>query len=161
MHSELRHRSLCSNWCRPFYGTLSRINSRFAGLEGIIGRHAAVRLGFIHTESRVRFTLTTRTLLLCIWNRDNSMDNIEAAAWTTVVSEFSPGQMREIFIFFQTFRPALESTQPPLQGVTGLLSAKAVGASRCVDHPHPSIAEVKERVDVMLLFILLVLHDLF
>jgi hypothetical protein len=100
-----------------------------------MGRHAAVRLGFIHTESRVCFTLTTRTLLLCIWNRDSSKDNIEAAAWTTVVSGFSPGWMRDIFIFFQTFRPALESTQPPIHWLLGTASA---GVKQCKSY----IAEI-------------------
>jgi hypothetical protein len=51
--------------------------------------------------------------------------------------------------FPHPFRPALGSTQPPIQSAPGL-SRWGKRASRGVDHPPPSSAEVIERVELYL-----------
>jgi hypothetical protein len=48
-----------------------------------------------------------------------------------------------IFLFSSASRPALESTQPPIQWVPGALSPRVKRAGRESDHSPPSIAEVK------------------
>jgi hypothetical protein len=51
--------------------------------------------------------------------------------------------------FAHPFRPALGSTQPPIQCAHGLTPrVKRPGGGD--DHPHPSSAQVKERVEVYL-----------
>ena len=47
--------------------------------------------------------------------------------------------------FLHPYSPALEPTQPPIQWVPGVTRP-----GRGVDHPHPSNAKVKERVEVHL-----------
>jgi len=51
--------------------------------------------------------------------------------------------------FPHTSRPALGSTQPPVRWVLGLSGGGGVNRrGRVVDHPLPSSAEVKERVQL-------------
>jgi hypothetical protein len=49
-----------------------------------------------------------------------------------------------IFLLITVPRPALESTQPPIQRVTGALSLGVKRLMREADHSLPSSAEVKE-----------------
>jgi len=51
--------------------------------------------------------------------------------------------------FLAPVTPALEPTQPPVQWVPGLLP-RVKGPERGVDHPPPSSAEAKERVELYL-----------
>jgi hypothetical protein len=48
------------------------------------------------------------------------------------------------FLFSKSSRPALRSTQPPIQWVTGALSAGVKRPGREVDHSPPTSAEVKK-----------------
>jgi hypothetical protein len=50
--------------------------------------------------------------------------------------------------FTHPSRPALGPTKPPIQWVPGLSAVKRPG--RGFDHPPPSSAEVKERVEIYL-----------
>jgi hypothetical protein len=57
--------------------------------------------------------------------------------------------------FLHTSRPDLGPIQPPIQWIPGLFPVGGGGgggksAGACVDHPHQSSAEVKERVDLYL-----------
>ena len=56
-------------------------------------------------------------------------------------------------------RPAIGPTQPPVQGVPGLLPGNKAAGSWCWT-PTPSSAEVKEGVELYF-YTLLVLHGLF
>jgi hypothetical protein len=49
----------------------------------------------------------------------------------------------KIFLFYTGSRPALSHTQPPIQGVTGILSTGVMRPVRETDHTPPSTSEVK------------------
>jgi hypothetical protein len=55
-----------------------------------------------------------------------------------------------MFPFDIMSRPALESTQPPIQWVLGALSLGVKRPEREADHSLPSSAEVKECVELYL-----------
>jgi hypothetical protein len=55
-----------------------------------------------------------------------------------------------IFSFTTASRPALEPTQPPIQGVPGALSLRAKRPGREADHSPPSSAEVKRCMELYL-----------
>jgi hypothetical protein len=55
-----------------------------------------------------------------------------------------------IFLFFTASRPALGSTQHPIQGVKGTFSLGVNRPRREADHSPPSTAEVKECVELYL-----------
>jgi hypothetical protein len=57
---------------------------------------------------------------------------------------FDSQQGLGIFLFTTVSRMALESTQPPMQWVTGNLSLEVKWLGREADHSPPSSAEVKE-----------------
>jgi hypothetical protein len=59
----------------------------------------------------------------------------------------SPGR---IFLLTTASRPALGSTQPPIQWVPGALSLGVKRPGREADHSPPSSAEVKECVELYL-----------
>jgi len=48
-----------------------------------------------------------------------------------------------IFLFTTVSRPALDPTQPPIQGLPGALSLRVKWLRREADHSPPSSAEVK------------------
>jgi hypothetical protein len=54
-----------------------------------------------------------------------------------------PGKEQGIFLFFTASRPALESTQPPIQWVSGILASEVKPSERKVDLSSQSSAEVK------------------
>jgi len=51
--------------------------------------------------------------------------------------------MMRFFLFATASRPVLESTQPPLQWVSGVFTRGVKRAGRETDHSPPSSAEVK------------------
>jgi hypothetical protein len=55
----------------------------------------------------------------------------------------SPGRVKN-FLFSMSSRPALESTQPPIQWVPGALSPWVERPGREADHSPPTSAEVNE-----------------
>jgi hypothetical protein len=55
-----------------------------------------------------------------------------------------------IFLFTTASRTALVPTQPPIQWVPGALSLAVKRAGREADHSPPSIAEVKQSVELYL-----------
>jgi hypothetical protein len=55
----------------------------------------------------------------------------------------SPGRDKN-FLFSKSPRPALRSTQPPIQWVPGALSPRVKRPGRVVDHSPPTSAEVKK-----------------
>jgi hypothetical protein len=55
----------------------------------------------------------------------------------------SPGRVKN-FLFSKSSRPALRSTQPPIQWVPGALSPGVKWPRREVDHSPPTSAEVKK-----------------
>jgi hypothetical protein len=55
----------------------------------------------------------------------------------------SPGRVKD-FVFSTSSRPALGSTQPPIQGVSGDLSPKVKRPGREADHSPPASADVKK-----------------
>jgi hypothetical protein len=57
--------------------------------------------------------------------------------------ESSPGGVKN-FNFSKSSRPALSSTQPPIQWVPGALSPGVKRPGREVDHSPPASAEVKK-----------------
>jgi hypothetical protein len=54
----------------------------------------------------------------------------------------SPGSVKN-FLFSTSSRPAVGSTQPPIQWVPGTLSPGVKRSGREADHSPPAIAEVK------------------
>jgi hypothetical protein len=66
-----------------------------------------------------------------------------ATGWTTGRSGFDSRQGERIFPLASVSRPALGSTQPPVQWVTGVLSLGVIARpGRDADHSPPSSAEV-------------------
>jgi hypothetical protein len=63
--------------------------------------------------------------------------------WTTGGRSLSPGKVK-IFLFFMSSRPALGSTQPPIQWVPEALSLGVKWRGCEVDHSPPASAEVKK-----------------
>jgi hypothetical protein len=61
--------------------------------------------------------------------------------WTTEESEF---ERVKNFLFSESSRPALRSTQPPIECVPGTLSLGVKRPGREVDHSLPTSAEVKK-----------------
>jgi hypothetical protein len=55
----------------------------------------------------------------------------------------SPGRVKN-FLFSKSSRPALGSTQPPIQWVPGALSPEVKRPGREADHSPPSSAKVKK-----------------
>jgi len=76
------------------------------------------------------------------WGRDSSVGIATRYGLDGPVVEFRWGRH-----FFHRSRPALGPTQSPVQEVPGLFPGGKVRPKRGVDHPPPSSAEVKERVE--------------
>jgi hypothetical protein len=55
----------------------------------------------------------------------------------------SPDRVKN-FLFYTSSRPALGSTQPPVQWVLGALSSRVKRQGREADHSPPASAEVKK-----------------
>jgi hypothetical protein len=78
------------------------------------------------------------------------MLRIWATGWTIGVLEFDSRRRLGIFLFTTSFRTALGPIQPPIQWVPGSLSLRVKRPWREADYSPPSIAEVKECVELYL-----------
>ena len=76
---------------------------------------------------------------------DSSVGIASGYGWT--VRGSNPGGQRD---FLHPLRPAVGPTQPPIQWVQGLSPGWKSDRGRGIDHPPPSSAEVKKRVEVYL-----------
>jgi hypothetical protein len=65
-----------------------------------------------------------------------------ATDWTTGRSRFDPRQGQRIFPLASVSRPALGSTQPPVQWAPRILSGGKARPGRDADHSAPSGAEI-------------------
>jgi hypothetical protein len=73
-----------------------------------------------------------------------------ATGWMIGVLGFDSRRGLGIFLFTTASRPALGSTQPPIQWVRGAFSLGVKRPGREADHSPPSSAEVKECVELHL-----------
>ena len=79
--------------------------------------------------------------------RPRSAQSVQRLSTGWTVRGSNPGGGRD---FPHASRPALGSTQPPVQSVPGVSFLGVKRSGRGVDHPPPSSAEVKERVELYL-----------
>jgi hypothetical protein len=77
---------------------------------------------------------------VCV-SRDSSVVQRWATGW--MIGGSSPGRGWEFFLFTTVSRPALGSTQPPIQWVLGALSLGVKLPGRETDHSPPSSAQIK------------------
>jgi hypothetical protein len=126
-------------------GTTERIK-KYSKIVSI--KRCTLEMGNARQEKRVHLTF----LQVHIWNQTprsiippGVAQSVQwlASGWTTEGQSSSPGRVKN-FLFSKSSRPALGSTQPPIQWAPGVLSPWVKRQGREADHSPPVSAEVKK-----------------
>jgi hypothetical protein len=79
-----------------------------------------------------------------------SVIHLKDTDWTIGILGFDSRRGLGIFFFTTMSRTALGPTQPPIQWIRGALSLRIKRPGHEADHPPPSSAEIKEKVELYL-----------
>jgi hypothetical protein len=121
-------------WTSPTWQWYSRrfdTQSDGASLLGTSNDFLAIREVHLNTKHVANVHYTSLQLLFWLW-----------AGWPRGQSS-SPGRVKN-FLYSTASRPALGSTQPPIQWVLGVLSQGIKRPGREADHSPPASAEAKK-----------------